>query len=195
MPNENVEYYICPTEGRYAARSIDELIYNDKRIVTTDPSTWKPIYIKKGSPADVYWGNKVISKELSDEIFSVIRLTRKTFLLYELMKNNREPMTKQQWCDLGKPDICMSNVHRALTLDFSKAGITLIKIKKDKKHLYSIEIPNKPVVILSQKTSVSPNSTRVRTIIELSEQVKTLEEIGAVFNISKQRVQQILEDV
>jgi len=189
-----VTYHFCPTEGRYASRGESEMIYQDNRFVKTVSSSWVPFEVEVDSPIDIFWKKMVVPKQVFDQINSVIRLTRKEFILYKSMKN-QQPMTKKQLFELNKSKVSKANIHRALTSSFNNVGIEVTKKTDNMLRLYSITVPKKKVIEKDPNSSIHIKSERDIKIAELRYQNKTLVQIGKRFNISKQRVQQILEEV
>jgi hypothetical protein len=186
-----VTYFFCPLEGRYAARG-EDLIFQDDRFVNTNKESWVAIKVNEDGDIDKAWKNNVVPKEIVDKYNSVIRLTHKQFILYNLIKD-RKPLSKKEILELGKPEISKANIHRALASDFEIHGIKVIRTVKGNTKLFSIETPKKDVIQKEkQGTILHLANQRDVEIIKLHNEGITLEKIGEMFNISRQRVQQIL---
>ena len=189
-----VKYHFCPLEGRYASRDKSEFIYQDHRVVNTNSRIWIEFEVEENSEIDKKYRKMIISKKLADNLRSVIRLTRKQFMLYCSMKD-KEPMTKKELFELNKSKVSKANIHRALTSEFKNAGISVVKTVEGSQKSYSITIPKQAVIEKdNHSTHIHLTSDRDLKIIKFRSQGETLECIGIRFNISKERVRQILKE-
>ncbi len=187
-----VKYNFCPKEGRYAAKGKDELIYQDNRVVNTDPSTWVEFDMDEGSENDKFWSCKVISKRTAEEITSQIKLTNKQLMIYNVMKD-QPPMSKKDILSLTNNKASKASIHRALTYEFKNLGIIVKKDNIGSAKLFSIDTPSKEVILKDKAIyNISKNKIRDDEILKLHSDGMHYEDIAEKFNITKQRVYQIV---